>query len=385
MKNMLKTARSCVLKIGVLWLFVCCAGTAAAFDFGLLIENSSSAEKTGGGSFHLNQKDDVSAWIKIPLGKGVSHYLAAECLYRFEYDDAPPEISHYVDFPLLKYSFGTRLGERFLNIHAGRFFTADLTSRIFAQNADGCFVSLEDEYVSVQAYASYTGLLNGNTVKMTHAEDFDSVDSKKAYSFADKYLNAMITATFPNLFLQQSVAVQGIGSFRLAEKSYNRLYGTVSMSGPIYRSLMYDICASAAYTSYDGENGTLSPFIKGCVSYYFSKSTVHLSAVFAGTDFTGITSLKAYNSAVEPEYTDFAKAGISASAKPADCVLLSASFDSVFDGTEHYEFKGCQYAVGADIQAASDVLIGAGWVQYIDMNRTEENYMAVSLNAKIAL
>ena len=179
--------------------------------------------------------------------------------------------------------------------------------------------------------------------------------------------------------------MQGIGSFRFAEKSYNRFYGTVSISGSIYQGLMYDVSASAGVKSYDGEDVVVSPFVKGKLSYYFSKWAVNVNAVFAGKDFTGITSLKAYNSALEPEYTDFIKAGISASVKPFDILLLSAGCDSVFDGTKNYGFKGIQYNVDATLQIASDVMIGAGWVHYIDMNVTEENYKSISLKAKIAM
>ena len=293
--------------------------------------------------------------------------------------------ANYVDMPLLKYSFGTDAGSGFFDLNVGRFFASDLTSRIIAQNADGCSVSFKNDFFSLQGYASYTGLLNGNITKMLNAKDFNAVDSRQVYSLADKYLNVMATVIFPDLFLQQTVAVQGIGSFRFAEKSYNRFYGTVSISGPIYQGLMYDVSASAGVKSYDGEDVVVSPFVKGRLSYYFSKWAVNVNAVFAGKDFTGITSLKAYNSALEPEYTDFIKAGISASVKPFDILLLSAGFDSVFDGTKNYGFKGIQYNVDATLQIASDVMIGAGWVHYIDMNVTEENYKSISLKAKIAM
>ena len=42
--------------------------------------------------------------------------------------------------PLLKYSFGTDAGSGFFDLNVGRFFASDLTSRIIAQNADGCSV-----------------------------------------------------------------------------------------------------------------------------------------------------------------------------------------------------------------------------------------------------
>lgn len=365
--------------------FFCFAENIFAFDFGVLIFNDTAGKGIAGNAFSLDQKDEVSAWIKIPFGESFSHYLAAECLYRFEYDGYTGFYANYVDMPLLKYSFGTDAGSGFFDLNVGRFFASDLTSRIIAQNADGCSVSFKNDFFSLQGYASYTGFLNGNITKMLDAKDFNAVDSRQVYSLADKYLNVMATVIFPDLFLQQTVAVQGIGSFRFAEKSYNRFYGTVSISGPVYKDLVYDVSASAGVKSYDGEDVVVSPFVKGKLSYYFSKWAVNVNAVFAGKDFTGITSLKAYNSALEPEYTDFIKAGISASVKPFDILLLSAGCDSVFDGTKNYGFKGIQYNVDATLQIASDVMIGAGWVHYIDMNVTEENYKSISLKAKIAM
>lgn len=362
-----------------------CLSSAAAFDYGFLLSNDSRIEAIGNNSYYLNQQNEVSAWLKIPFGKGVSHYLAAECLYRFEYDDRTSFDADYADLQLFKYVWGTDTGRGFLEIDAGRFFTADATSRIFAQNADGLRVSFTGGQCAVQVSGSYTGLLNGNIVKMRNATDFDLPDNEKLYSFADKYVNAMVTATFPNVFLYQSVSVQGIASVRINETMYNRFYGTISIAGPIYRSLMYDVCASMGFSQYDDESVTISPFAKGTVSYYFTETAVNLDVLFAGKDFTGITSMTAYSSALEPEFTDILMAGISVLSKPADVSLFSAGFDAVFDGTEQYEFKGCQYNLGVVLQIASDVQSGIDWIQYIDAHSSGEHYCELSFKAKLAL
>ncbi|MBP3366756.1 MAG: hypothetical protein J6K96_07165 [Treponema sp.] len=361
-----------------------CLASAAAFDYGFLLSNDSRIEAIGNNSYYLNQQNEVSAWLKIPFGKGVSHYLAAEGLYRFEYDDRTSFDANYADLQLFKYVWGTDTGRGFLEIDAGRFFTADATSRIFAQNADGLRVSFTGGQYAVQISGSYTGLLNGNIVKMRNAKDFDLPDDEKLYSLADKYVNAMVTATFPNVFLYQSVSVQGIASVRINETMYNRFYGTISIAGPIYRSLMYDACASMGFSQYD-ESVTISPFAKGTVSYYFTETAVNLDVLFAGKDFTGITSMTAYSSASEPEFTDILMAGISVLSKPADVSLFSAGFDAVFDGTEQYEFKGCQYNLGVVLQIASDVQSSIDWIQYIDAHSSGEHYCELSFKAKLAL
>lgn len=354
-------------------------------DFGFLLTNDTCSKNYGSTSFYISQENEVSAWVKIPFGGSLSHYLAAEGMYRFEYNDGTGFSAHYLDVSLLKYAYRTDAGSGVLKVNAGRFFFSDLTSRIFAQNADGIFASFESSAFSVGAYASYTGLLNANVVKMLDADDFDSDGTHCVYSLADKYVNAVVTASFPLLFAGQTLSVQGAGSFRLSETAYHRMYATAELSGEICRNLMYDVCASAAFKLYGNEPLNVSPFVKGTLQYYFSKTALGFNMVFAGNDFSGVTSLKAYNSALEPEYTAFLKTGIFASVKPNDILLFEAGIDTVFDGTKNYRFKGIQYELDLGLQVAGDVFFGMGWTHYIDRSVERENYMEVSLKAKVAL
>lgn len=367
----------------VLSIFVCFE-QLFAFDFGLLATNDSTFKSFSENSTSFNQRNEVSAWIKIPFGDSRTHYLITEGLYRFEHDSFSKLDYNYIDFSLFKYAISFDVKDNTLGFNLGRFFSADLTSVIYAQNGDGLLFTFENDFFNVQVGSFYSGLLNANITTMLDADDFSSIDSTKIYSLADKYLNTMATISFFDLFASQSISVQGIASLRLAGTPYNRFYGTVGLSGPIYGNLMYSLSGTAGIKSSNNKT-QVSPFVKGTLSYYFSNCAINLNAIYAGNDFTGITSMQAYNSYLEPEYTDLLKTGLSVFYKPFEIILLSGGTDFIFDTKTNCNFKGLQYNIGLDAQVASDVSLSVSWIQYIDSSRTDENYQAIYLKAKISL
>lgn len=365
---------------------VCALSLSSAFalDYGFLLDNNTSFKTNVKKNMYLLQKDSASAWIKVPFGENRNSYFVGEGLYKFEYNDDTKQMKNYLDVNLLKFVIFKQFDNSSLEADIGRFFIVDTSGLIFTQNCDGAFVKYTNSLVQVSGYAGYTGLLNGNTVTMINCPSFKGNDTKKIYDLADRNVIAMITGRFENLFADQTLSVQALGSFRADSIAYNRIYATLGMNGPVTSSLFYSITGTCGFTSYNGNEVKVSPLVRANLTYYFPIASVGLNAVYAGKDFTGITSQTALESIAEPEYSDLLKAGISASVKPLDNLLISVSGDIAFDGSKNLEVKGAQYKVGVDYQVLSDVMIGASWVQYFDINKSDADCMAASVKAKIA-
>lgn len=365
-------------------LLALAASSAFAVDYGFLLDNNTAFKTDLKKNFYLKQKDTVTAWVKVPFGQNYNNYFIGEGLYRFEYNEDSKQLKNYADLNLLKVVLFNKFAKGSLTTNIGRFNVIDASGLVFTQNADGAFVKYANRVVEVSAYAGYTGLLNGNLIVMIDAPAFKGCDEKKVYDFADKNIVGMVTGSFPYLFADQTLTVQALGAFRLDKIAYNRIYATLGLNGPIAGNLFYNLTGTFEFSSYNGANMKFSPLVKADISYYFPIASVGLKAVFAGKDFTGITSQTALDSISEPEYTNLLKVGLNGSVKPVDCLVINASADVAFDGNKNYELKGFQAKASVDYQITSDVLLGASWTGYFDISKTEVDYQSINVKAKIA-
>lgn len=356
-----------------------------ALDAGFLIDNDSAFKTDEEKKFFVDQKDSFYAWVKVPVGTGADKYFIAEGLYQFEYLSNTKDSFNFIDVDLFKFVYSKRLENGVIDVKAGRFGFMDLTSVIFSQVADGAFLSYRNQSMTVSAYASYTGLLNSNIVKMYNAADFEPGDKENVYNLSDKFINAAATIAFLNLFGNQTVAAQVLGSFRADSISFTRIYATLSLDGPVYKNLFYSASASIGMSSYNDADFTTALLLKGNVSYYFDKASAGAKFVFADKNFGGITSLVALNSLTEPGYSALLKAGIFGTYKPISDVLCKAEFNLAFDGLNDYELKGLEFGLSAEYQILSDLYAGAEWNFYKDCNETEFDFNKISLKIRITL
>lgn len=358
--------------------------SAFALDYGFLIDNDTTFKTNSAKNMYLLQKDSASAWIKVPFGQNPNNYFAGEGIYKFEYNADSKQFKHFLDINLLKFVITKQFDNGSLQADLGRFFVVDASGLVFTQNCDGAFVKYSNSIADLSVYAGYTGLLNGNTVMMINSPSFIGNDPQKLYDISDRNAVAMITGSFPALFADQTLTVQALGSFRTDAITYNRIYATVGLAGPVTESFYYNVIGTVSFVSFNGNAMTVSPLIKADLIYYLPSASVGASVVYAGNDFTGLTSQQALDSNSEPEYKDLLKAGLFATVKPLENLLFKVSADVAFDGSKNMELKGIQYKLAADYQIVSDVMVGASWSQYIDVNKSDADAMAVSVKAKIA-
>ncbi len=376
---------------------------AAAVEWGGLADSNTevSGKSFSKDDLALDETVDASLWIRVPFNEQGNSYFTAEACYQFDKivplnsDLDSPDPTNYIDIDLFKFVFEKEIEAGKFSANIGRFSTSDLSSIIYTQAADGFFGKFSGTRFEASLYGAYTGLLNGNMVSILDAPDFEGCDSEKFYDFADKYLVAMADFSLPNFAANQTLSAQAIGTFRLVDENYNRMYGTLMLTGPMVSSFFYGLSSSAAFVKYsdsDMELSNLTKFYLACYPDYKSAS-VTLSGTYASgkqgpfDSFKGFTKSTAVNSMNEEDYSGLVKAGISATIKPVDILLLSASCDFVnfFENEELSveKHKGIQYKIGADWQLFSDVLINASFSQYADFDQDSDNKVSAQIKAVI--
>lgn len=385
--------RNALKKFFSLALAAAFAANIFAVDFGGSVKNTTNIKGNSFSSLKLDQIDDLALWLKIPFDKNGNVYLAAEGLYEFEYDQNAEKVYNRLDLDLCKFSAMFKAGQNNLSVNAGRFMYRDLTGIIFSQNADGAYVSYDAQKFNVSAYAAYTGLLNAALVKMLdNPADRFSYDKDAVYELAQKYFVGSASFSLPRVAKTQSLSAQFLGAFKLEGKSYNRLYGTASFGGPIYKTLYYNLSTTFEFQNFDGGSTDVSNLSSAKLTWYlpFKDLTIGGGAVYASgsqgpfENFMGFTKIEAYNSLGEPQYSGLMKFSFSASAKPVKMVLVYAGCDLIVNAaTSSMSYKGFQYSLGADWQIFSDVKAGFSMLQYFDNDNSDLNKVQISLNASI--
>lgn len=354
-----------------------------AIDYGANLKNDTKISPNEDDFFNLLQRNDFSAWIKVPFNENNSAYLVTEGLYRFEYNNSGSYRVNYIDLSMLQFVLNKEIGDNLFSLNLGRFAFTDLTSCIFGQPADGVSFSFDSSVYNFSLYAAYTGLINSNVIKMINSEDFE-IEPEKVYALSDKFATVALGFSLPELIPNNTLSLQGLGAIRLDEIANNKFYLTVGLDGVVNQNIFYSVYGTASLKSYDKEDYSISSFAKADLNFIYDKLFLNVNALFAGQDFEGMTSFVALNSGYEPEYNSLLKAGVLASYRIFDNVKCFASADIAFNGKENYSLKGFQYDIGCDWQVVSDVYIGLDWNQYIDIDESDANYKAVNLKAMIS-
>ena len=388
------------------------ATSAYSFEWGGLV--------SGSGKFYNNSEKfsqvedpkptteitaDASLWCKVPFSKDGESYLIAEGTYEFEHDiniggSEDSDNSQYIDLDLFKIALLKPLSDgddpSTLSFAIGRFSLSDLSNTVFTQNADGLLVKYNSTFIGLSAYGAYTGLLNGKTVSILSCYDEDTYeeDPDKLYDRAEAYAVGSLSVSFNNIFANQTLALEGFGTFRTKGESFNRFYGTVGMNGPLVAKLFYNISTTFGYTNYGGDEDALGfetglgNLTKANLTYFTSvkDATFGLSGAFASKKFYGFTSNTAVMAQREEQYQGVLVAGPFASIKPVNVLLLSASADFVCDNLrgdegDSFGFAGIQIGGGIACQAFSDLSFNFSATQFIDKDDSENNKTTLTLKA----
>ena len=362
---------------------------AFCLDFGGSFLNFTRAKGNDFSSLKFNQINDLLGWIRVPLNEDASSYFAAQALYEFEYDASVEKVYNRLDINLAKYVGLWNVAGSPLTLSAGRFIFSDLTGLIMNQNCDGAHASYMMDRVALSAYLGYTGLLNAAIVKMQNnpADPFD-YDSDKVYQLAQKYLVFSAGASVPNLFSTQTLSGQFLGAFKLEGNSFNRLYATFDMTGPIYRTIYYNASTTIGLQNYDGGSMEVTNLTRAEVKWYapimdlaVSGGLIYASGGGDGDNaFTGFTKINCCFAMNEPQYTSLVKVYAGATIKPIKKLLAKAGAALLFN-TARGRYQGFDYSLGADWQIKSDAAVGASFQHFVDGDDSANSKVQFSLNA----
>lgn len=378
--------------------------SANAVEFRGILSNDSIFEGQKFSELILDQKDTAIGWIRIPFTDDGLTYFAAEGLYQFEVEnidlfdvsDADSNRISAWDVDLFKFSHSREINSAMLTVSAGRFATFDLSGVIYNQMADGVFASYETQSVFASFYGAYTGLTNARTVAILDPEFVE--DTEKHYQKNAKYVVASAGLSMPNFFLDHTISVQLLGTFKTEGEGFNRIYNEILVNGPIkIGKFKYDVYYTLVGVLGLWKEGTdsiqLTNLSKGTLTTYlpFKSSSVSLNALYASGEqgpfktFAGFTSMTAVNAYTgRTEHTGVILTGVSGSMKPLGNLRLSAFTDIVVDAQEDIGFEGIQYGLGAEFLPLSDVSLGLNIGQYIDGDDSDRNKCTVRVRAAIS-
>lgn len=273
----------------------------SAFEWGGLLDNTTQLinqnnDKSPASSpLSLYQTDAVYLWASSPLTSDGNVYIKAEGMYKFTYSSGV--VSHIADLDLLKCAGTTKMGNANLDFSAGRFSVSDISGAIFSQNCDGAYVNYSAPKFGISAYAGYTGLLNSNVVNMLDKNGVKHVPANKVYALSNPYIPLSAAVSLPNLFLNQTVALQGNAFIDLSENKYNRIYGTLSLSGAVAPTVFYNFATDIGTDL----NASLMNYTKLNFSIFAGTSLISTGVEYASgnngifNSFKGFSTRTAYS------------------------------------------------------------------------------------------
>lgn len=278
----------------------------SAFEWGGLADNTSTEKivnsETTPSSF--TQSNGIYLWCSSPLNEDGSFYIKAEAMYKYNFYTSSNTFIHIADLDLFKISKTTSIRNSTLNISGGRFSVSDISGAIFNQNCDGLLLDYSLPTFDFSAYIGHTGLLNKRAVTMLSEKGYHAASSDDSQFYAPalssaSYVPISITAAFPSLFLNQSLTIQGNAFFDCTGNSYNRMYGTISLSGPLAPKVFYNLVSDFGTINFKN----FMNYSKATVSLFAGKAYISAGAEYATENFRGFSTHIAYSTGKSDEET----------------------------------------------------------------------------------
>jgi hypothetical protein len=289
-----------------------------SFDWGVVLDNSSSIGFGGGGDAEFTQRDKLSLWAEhFWSGNDDSQYIVQfngfylytnERAWLFDFDR--------LDFRMKK--AGIYNSSAVLDLGVGRFRFSDTTATVLNHTADGVSLGLDISKIQISAAAGYTGFLlkPENGVEMSGADAVDSNDSD--VYFAPKRLFEQLTLRFPQLVPRQRLTMETLFQQDLRETEADRLgstHLTVRADGALPAGFYYDVSATGGFNHLANTSALMT---RASVSYFnqqMAGSRVSLGMVLTGEDFLTV-STPSFGLVYTPPEADLLRFNLNYSARP---------------------------------------------------------------------
>ena len=311
---------------GVLVL-VCIFSSAFSFDWGGSSNTSFSvydAATFPTEEATLSLAEKLSLWGKVSFNKNIS--LNMEGNYQGTYDFE--KYNQKIDLQLfdLKMAFIPSTSA-IINVYLGRLFVSDSSRMIYGYLIDGGKVQFSLPTVDLGVFAGYTGLINSSNLAVVNSSQ--EIDFQKIYSLAPAFVAVGLNATAKNVFGNNSFGLD-ISSFIPTDAKETRetsIYLELNSTGPIANSFYYDLSTAVSFLG--SKTGIMA---NGAITYYpsFLSSMVAANVTFATDTFASFVD-PALVLGESNSLSGLLKAGLVASIKPIDSLLVQLAGDFVMD------------------------------------------------------
>jgi len=222
----------------------CFATSAFAFSWSGIVNNNTKLSTPNFEDFALNQSNGIFLSFKTPINDNLR--LAGEALYKYELNvtENDKDLKNIVDVDLLKLSGKWSMGTSNVALDFGRYSYSDLSSTVFNQCSDGLNVKYETAKWKTGLYAGYTGLLNSHNVSMSDAPE----DDKELYNLCAGYVP--VSVNFSYIMGKNVIGAQGSYFLGISDSVTDKIYGTVTLSGPVSTSGSYSAAAVIGFDDY---------------------------------------------------------------------------------------------------------------------------------------
>ncbi len=347
--------------------------SAFAFEFNGIVSDGTSMKINGGKTENkeLKQTETFTGSFRAPMNNEGNVYFIAEgsVQHKLEknWEADTSKNSAILDCTLFQFFSSKRLNQTdTLQFTAGRAFTSDLSGMVFAQPSDGLLVKYASPRVECTAYGGYSGLQNSKNVSILTSKGVVWVpeDEKDLYDFAAPYANGSFCLSFPYLFLNQTISLEGMGVWNVSgpadlSDDDKRIYGTFLLTGPLSKAVFYT--ASATMQTEDFGDKSLLAQLGINAFLPWKNMTFNVNGLFASGDqgglspFVGFTKQTACGSKTEPLLSGVTKFGVNASILPVQLLYINAGVDAVYKNVdESNEYYGTQFTGGLKFNFASD-------------------------------
>lgn len=361
----------------LIFIFAITLSSAFAIDFGGKVNSTTRLQGPKFKELKWYESASIHGWLTAMLNQKYQLKFSTDVSYEFRYNQADKTIRNILDVNLLKLSSQQTVGANRVELALGRFSVNDVTGVIFNQVSDGANVRFSSQMFTVNGYIGFTRLLNMHDIIMLTDEGDTTVppsDSKAIYVIGPAYLPIGLAITFPSLFLNQSVSVEGLTVIDV-KNSYNRFYGTLALTGPLYKNIFYKVSTTVGSEGMENVSN-LTKF--NFVYYPVPEAQVGVNMFYASgnqkgvSPFKGVTSMPAIlaygSSTVNTEYDSKIKVGVNGSYTVASCVYLGADLGVVFECPEKAKYNGFQWRFDVVWNIFHDLQLAAGMYQYISVD-----------------
>jgi len=375
--------------LGTITTVVVLASSLMAFTWSGLIDNNTKLSSNDFETYGLNQSNALYLSMNTPVSTSGNLKFSAEGLYKYTYNkaDETSAFTNIIDLDLAKLSGKWNVSNGAVTLAAGRFLMSDSSGVVFAQTSDGLNLGYETGFIKASFYAGYTGLLNSLNVSMVDV-NADATNTQ-FYNLSAGYIPLGLELAYTAFCDTNTIGFQGFYFLDPERKLNDKLYGTLSINGPVSSVGAYSFVTTVG--SADLENDSLMLYSKFDFTYYLAQNGIlSLGAEYASgshlglNPFTTITTRTAYNAGggmplsgvILPNVTGiFIHNNLFASlTEKIVCAMPQ----------EECTLQGFDTSVSVLYNVLSDVQVGCDITAFADINTSSLNYYAATIRASLS-